>query len=82
MIYGFVRQSNGQIRVHSELGKGTTMSLYLPRHQGEPTDSETARKGMEGFENGYGETVLVIDDEPTRAAAHGGRSGGCRLPRS
>ena len=64
MIYGFVRQSNGQIRVHSELGKGTTMSLYLPRHQGEPTDSETARKGMEGFENGYGETVLVIDDEP------------------
>ena len=65
MIYGFVRQSNGQIRVYSELGHGTTMSLYFPRHHGDVTDSETAQEGMEGFENGYGETVLVIDDEPT-----------------
>jgi CheY-like chemotaxis protein len=65
MIYGFVRQSNGQIRVYSELGRGTTMSLYLPRHHREATDSETAEGGKEGFENGYGETVLVIDDEPS-----------------
>jgi signal transduction histidine kinase/DNA-binding response OmpR family regulator len=65
MIYGFVRQSNGQIRVRSELGRGTTMCLYLPRHSGEATDSETAKEGMEGFETGFGETILVIDDEPT-----------------
>ena len=65
MIYGFVRQSNGQIRVYSELGHGTTMSLYLPRHHREAADSETAQEGIEGFANRYGETVLVIDDEPT-----------------
>ncbi len=35
MIYGFVRQSGGQVRIYSEVGEGTTMCLYLPRHYGE-----------------------------------------------
>ena len=65
MIYGFVRQSNGQVRVYSELGHGTTMCLYLPRHHGEATSSEAADEGNGCLETGYGETVLVIDDEPT-----------------
>jgi PAS domain S-box-containing protein len=65
MIYGFVRQSNGQIRVYSELGHGTTMCLYLPRHHGEATDGATVEEGVSGLEIGYGETVLVIDDDPT-----------------
>ena len=64
MIYGFVRQSNGQIRVYSELGQRTTMCLYLPRHHGEATDGETVETGADGFEAGYGETVLIVDDEP------------------
>jgi signal transduction histidine kinase len=34
MVYGFARQSCGQVRIHSELGKGTTMCLYLPRYLG------------------------------------------------
>ena len=65
MIYGFVRQSNGQVRVYSELGHGTTMCLYFPRHHGEATNNDIAEEGMAGFETGYGETVLIVDDEPT-----------------
>jgi signal transduction histidine kinase/CheY-like chemotaxis protein len=65
MIYGFVRQSNGQIRVYSEPGHGTTMCLYFPRYHGAASDLETTEAGMAGVENGYGETILVVDDEPT-----------------
>ena len=35
MVYGFVRQSGGQVRIYSEVGNGTTMCLYLPRHYGD-----------------------------------------------
>jgi PAS domain S-box-containing protein len=63
MVHGFVRQSDGQVRVYSEEGKGTTMCLYLPRHVGE-IDSEAVRE-LAIPELGSGETVLVIDDEPT-----------------
>src|SRR6185369_2937949 len=35
MVYGFARQSSGQARIYSEVGQGTTVCLYLPRHEGE-----------------------------------------------
>jgi hypothetical protein len=64
MVYGFVRQSGGQVRIYSELGKGTTMCLYLPRSTGaDDLAEEFARP--EAIDRGDGETVLVIDDEPT-----------------
>ncbi len=64
MIHGFVRQSGGQVKLYSEMGKGTTMCLYLPRFQGDVQGEEEvdARAVAEG---GHGETVLVIDDEET-----------------
>jgi PAS domain S-box-containing protein len=62
MIYGFVRQSGGQVRVYSEEGKGTTMTLYFPRFVGELSAEE--RPEDAAFDRGDGETVLVIDDEP------------------
>ncbi|HXA38583.1 MAG TPA: PAS domain-containing protein [Phenylobacterium sp.] len=64
MTYGFVRQSGGQVRVYSEVGKGTTMCLYLPRFAGdaEAVEDELAPVAIQP---GSGETVLVIDDEPT-----------------
>jgi PAS domain S-box-containing protein len=64
MIHGFVRQSGGQVRVYSEVGKGTTMCLYLPRIIGNTDDAET-RELPHAADPGHGETVLVIDDEPT-----------------
>jgi nitrogen-specific signal transduction histidine kinase/CheY-like chemotaxis protein len=62
MVYGFVRQSGGQARISSEPGKGTKVSLYLPRYAGaqdaaqEPADTAIAPAGG-------GEMVLVVDDE-------------------
>lgn len=62
MIYGFVRQSGGQVRIYSEVGAGTTMCIYLPRHMG--TVAETPEPEPMQIElGGHGETVLVIDDE-------------------
>ena len=65
MIYGFVRQSGGQVRIYSEVGSGTTMCLYLPRHQGEAEDAAPASRVAATDFGAHGETVLVIDDEPT-----------------
>ncbi len=64
MIYGFARQSGGQVRIYSEVGEGTTLCLYLPRFQGEAIDIEAADRS-EPPRPGAGETVLVVDDEPT-----------------
>src|SRR6202012_5655185 len=64
MIYGFVRQSGGQIRVYSEIGKGTTMCLYFPRHLGSAEDAREP-EASEAVEPGFGEVVLVVDDEAT-----------------
>jgi PAS domain S-box-containing protein len=62
MIHGFVRQSGGQIRIHSDVGVGTTMNLYLPRFLGE-LDAPTPANDEVRPEHAHGETVLVIDDE-------------------
>lgn len=64
MVHGFVRQSGGQVRVRSQVGVGTTISLYLPRHVGEPVMAEQ-NAAVASIEAGMGETVLVIDDEAT-----------------
>jgi PAS domain S-box-containing protein len=63
MVYGFVRQSGGQVRVYSEVGRGTTMCLYFPRHLGEAEDE--GAPASEPVESGFGETVLVVDDDAT-----------------
>ncbi|GGM19131.1 histidine kinase [Pseudomonas asuensis] len=65
MIYGFARQSGGQVRIYSELGQGTTVCIYLPRHLGDaPADEGGIEKtAVQNAENA--ETVLIVDDEPT-----------------
>ncbi|BCM19213.1 PAS domain-containing sensor histidine kinase [Mesorhizobium sp. J8] len=63
MIYGFVRQSGGQVRIYTEMGKGTTVALYLPRHWLSPQQNEQPQI-EETQLSGEGGTVLVVDDEP------------------
>jgi CheY-like chemotaxis protein len=65
MIYGFARQSGGQVRIYSELGQGTTMCLYLPRHTDDPTPEEEADQRTIPEPEGQGEVILVVDDDPT-----------------
>ncbi|AWB19679.1 PAS domain-containing protein [Methylobacterium currus] len=65
MIYGFAKQSGGQVRIHSTVGEGTTVSIYLPRHGGEAERDEALPQGGLIPVAEAGETVLVVDDEPS-----------------
>jgi CheY-like chemotaxis protein len=57
VVYGIVKQSGGQIRVHSELGKGTRVEVYLA-HVEEPALPDVAVAGASG-----NDTVLLVEDE-------------------
>jgi signal transduction histidine kinase/CheY-like chemotaxis protein len=65
MIYGFARQSGGQVRIYSEPGQGALVSLYLPRHIGPSDEAEAPATTGEPPRAEHGETVLIVDDEPT-----------------
>jgi PAS domain S-box-containing protein len=65
MIYGFARQSGGHVRIYSQLGEGTTVCIYLPRHFGAVQAPDMHDAPIEGLRAGNGETVLIVDDEPT-----------------
>jgi PAS domain S-box-containing protein len=62
MIYGFIRQSEGDARIFSELGQGTTVKLFLPRHDGAAPAPEPAATAP-GLQAGGHATVLVVEDE-------------------
>ena len=67
MVYGFVKQSGGHIKIYSEPGEGTTVKMYLPRLLG--TFDDKADEPFEGVVEAQGsETILVCeDDEDVRA---------------
>jgi PAS domain S-box-containing protein len=65
MIYGFARQSGGQARIYSEVGSGTTVRLYLPRYRGKAEEETDDTVPMPAPRAGSGETVLIVDDEPS-----------------
>jgi len=60
MVYGFVKQSGGHITIYSEIGRGTTLKLYLPRDTSD-SDRLAAPTG-DAMPLGGGETVLAVDD--------------------
>jgi CheY-like chemotaxis protein len=59
MVYGFVKQSGGHIRIYSEVGHGTTIRLYLPPARG---PVETAPAAAPALPQGN-ETILVVEDD-------------------
>ena len=64
MIYGFAQQSGGQVHIQSELGRGTTVCILLPRHDGEAANEEELEAGTL-TQSTRAQTVLVVDDEAT-----------------
>lgn len=63
MIYGFARQSHGHVTIHSQVNKGTTVSLFLPRFIGEVVADVATDAALLPFANA-GETVLIVEDDP------------------
>ena len=62
-VYGIIKQNKGFISVYSELNKGTTFRLYLPRHAGEATTTPAEMFLTQEPSTARGETVLVVEDE-------------------
>ncbi|QXG42335.1 response regulator [Pseudomonas viridiflava] len=65
MIYGFARQSGGGVSIFSETGKGAKLSIFLPMFEGEAEPIEHDCAIPVPSQNAGGETVMVVDDEPT-----------------
>jgi PAS domain S-box-containing protein len=62
-VYGFIKQSGGHVKIYSEVGLGTTLKLYLPRHSASESDlAGSATPSMPA--KGRGEVILVVDDDP------------------
>jgi signal transduction histidine kinase len=61
MVYGFVKQSNGHIKIYSEEGHGTSIKLYLPRAMENVSRSELPAPAEA---SGGSETILVVEDDP------------------
>jgi PAS domain S-box-containing protein len=61
-VYGFVKQSRGHVKIYSELGEGTTIKIYLPRHHSAADEPEVA-KDQRPVRGSKTETILVVEDD-------------------
>jgi CheY-like chemotaxis protein len=62
-VYGFVKQSGGHVSIYSEVGRGTTVNLYLPRIAAAEAGTLGGARGA-ATPRGAGELVLVVEDDP------------------
>ncbi|MEE4674909.1 response regulator [Pseudomonas alliivorans] len=63
MIYGFTRQSGGQVRIQSVMGQGTTVNMYFPQDQRGVEKRTDLHDAAIPEEAGQGEVILIVDDE-------------------
>jgi PAS domain S-box-containing protein len=63
MVYGFVKQSGGHVKIYSEIDQGTTVRIYLPKLMGETSEEITADDLQEPPPGSRSETILVVEDD-------------------
>jgi len=63
-VYGFTKQSEGHVKIYSEVGEGTTVKLYLTRHRGDEATADDIPAVQELPRGREGETVLIVEDDP------------------
>jgi PAS domain S-box-containing protein len=63
MVYGFARQSGGDVTIYSEEGKGSTVNIYLPRSMEEADVARPAARASTEIHAGQGERILVVEDD-------------------
>ena len=61
MVYGFVKQSNGHVKIYSEPGHGTSVKLYLP--QASPQEDAQAEEAGAGAAERGDESILIVEDD-------------------
>jgi PAS domain S-box-containing protein len=64
MVHGFARQSGGDVRIETQLGKGTAIRVYLPRYEGIAEEPASGHEPVDVDRAHGGETIVVVDDEP------------------
>jgi CheY-like chemotaxis protein len=62
-VLGFVKQSNGHVKIYSEVGRGTTVKVYLPRFTGEGPMAVTVDEGARPQSGRREELILVVEDD-------------------
>ena len=65
MIYGFAKQSGGQVRILSQVNVGTTVEIFLPRHDQREVGADATADLSRSPRAQAGQTVLIVDDEPS-----------------
>jgi CheY-like chemotaxis protein len=62
-VLGFVKQSNGHVKIYSEAGRGTSVKIYLPRHIGEGPIAAAIDEGAQAALGRHEELILVVEDD-------------------
>ena len=63
-VYGFLKESDGHVKIYSEVGQGTSVKLYFPRHRGAAEAAAALPEPLAPARARYGETVLIVEDDP------------------
>ncbi|MEM8650687.1 MAG: PAS domain S-box protein [Pseudomonadota bacterium] len=64
MVYGFAKQSGGHATIYSELGLGSTINIYVPKHDGDEVSKTSVTVDNQEIVLGKNQTILLVEDDP------------------